>query len=236
MNNNIEIVTTRCNENLEWLNDEPFNKYPVTIYNKGTNENFINSSNIVKVVNLPNKGCDVHSIIYHIINNYDNLSNITAFFQGSINYKQLKYNRACQVVNESVNRNTSIFSCYRCDNYMNTWYDFQMDSHVFSSENNRTENNDKTYHCTIRPYGKWFDELFNIWHNKDSVNLDHFNNLCYNDIFSLKKEHILRKPKEYYEYLLSFVEEGVQPEAVHYFERAWTLIFSPLNDENFVWV
>jgi hypothetical protein len=37
---NIELVTSRFNESLDWLDKEPYNKYHITIYNKGFNENF----------------------------------------------------------------------------------------------------------------------------------------------------------------------------------------------------
>ena len=34
---NIELVIARYNEDLNWLNEEPFNKYPYIVYNKGNN-------------------------------------------------------------------------------------------------------------------------------------------------------------------------------------------------------
>ena len=39
--NNIEIVISRYNEKLDWINDNPFNKYSLIIYNKGNNQEFI---------------------------------------------------------------------------------------------------------------------------------------------------------------------------------------------------
>ena len=75
---NIEIVISRYNENLEWLNYEPFNKYKNIIYNKGPNDDFCKTNNI-KVFNLENIGrCD-HTYLFHIIENYDNLADITVF-------------------------------------------------------------------------------------------------------------------------------------------------------------
>ena len=38
--NNITIVISRYNEDLEWLNDEKYIRYPITIYNKGINDDF----------------------------------------------------------------------------------------------------------------------------------------------------------------------------------------------------
>ena len=39
--NNSEIIISRYNENLEWIKEDPFNKYNITVYNKGNNTNFI---------------------------------------------------------------------------------------------------------------------------------------------------------------------------------------------------
>jgi len=38
--NTIEIVVSRYNEELKWLNEDPFSRYPVICYNKGVNENY----------------------------------------------------------------------------------------------------------------------------------------------------------------------------------------------------
>ena len=49
---NIEIVVSRYNESLEWLNDEPFVKYPVICYNKGVNDHY--SAQIYDATNRAN--------------------------------------------------------------------------------------------------------------------------------------------------------------------------------------
>jgi len=84
-NNNIVIIISRYNENLEWLKEEPFNKYPVIIYNKGPNDDFYKPDNLIKIVKLDNVGREGHTYLHHIINNYDNLYNINILFPGSIN-------------------------------------------------------------------------------------------------------------------------------------------------------
>jgi hypothetical protein len=54
-NNHIELVISRYNEDLEWLKEEPFNKYPSICYNKGKNLDFYRPKNM-KVVNIENVG------------------------------------------------------------------------------------------------------------------------------------------------------------------------------------
>ena len=80
MNKYIEIIVSRYNENLNWLNDYPFNQFQYTIYNKGINDDFV-KNNVTKIITLPNVGrCD-HTYLYHIVKNYNNLRPITVFIQ-----------------------------------------------------------------------------------------------------------------------------------------------------------
>lgn len=72
-NKNLEVVIARYNENLDWSNEL---NYKVTIYNK--NENDVNLFDC----NLPNVGREGHTFFNHIVCNYDNLSDYTAFLQG----------------------------------------------------------------------------------------------------------------------------------------------------------
>ena len=46
-------------------------------------------------------------------------------------------------------------------------------------------------------------------------------------VFCVHRDHIIDKPKWYYEQLLSTVSDHVNPEEAHYFERSWTIIFIP---------
>jgi hypothetical protein len=222
---NIDIVVSRYRESLNWLANYPFNKCSAIIYNKGGNDNFLHSSNITREIKLPNRGLDVHSFLYHIINNYDNLANITAFFQGSIDLPH-KYNRAAETLIESARRNTTILACNELKNMKDELYDFSVTQYAMAHPTILVnEENVFTVPSKIRPFGKWYEHLFG------DIKTTHF---VYNHVIAIKKEHILRQPKEYYENLMSFVdyiEEGRQPEVVHYFERAWEAVFYPLDDD-----
>ena len=91
--NNIEIIVSRFNEDLNWTQEAPFNLFQYTVYNKGNNENF-NKTNVKQIINIENVGrCD-HTYLYHIIENYNNLSNIIVFFPGSLNLV-FKKNKIC---------------------------------------------------------------------------------------------------------------------------------------------
>ena len=71
-----DIVVARYNEDISWLSEinPEFNKI---IYNKGEN-------NIeYPFLQLRNWGGDAHTYIYHIVKNYDQLADFTAFVQGN---------------------------------------------------------------------------------------------------------------------------------------------------------
>ena len=221
----LEIVVSRFREPLDWLSHTPFNKYPVIVYNKSGDDNYYKSPKMKKEVILPNVGCEAHTYLYHIINNYDNLANITAFFQGSIEIPK-KYSRAVNTVNKSVERNMTVIYFNEFNNIRQEFGNFTLDHYPFNHPTviNNTESN--TLHpCRIRPFGEWYDVLFG------DVQINGYSS---NSIMAIKKEDILKRPKEFYEHLFSFVNEGIQPEGVHYMERVWAAIFHPLPNESLI--
>ena len=219
--NNINIVISRYNENLEWLreiNDENFN---IIVYNKGVNDNFVKFPNMT-IINLDNVGrCD-HTYLYHVINNYNNLSNITIFLPGSGNMGHKltkikilmllikKYNSAVFLPNEVLR------------NVKEEMYNFTMSEYAASDIQNKSLNPETKLELSkIRPFGRWYEYYFNniVIHN-----------VSYCGIFSVDKRDILQHPKEYYEHLIEQLCHSSNPEVGHYFERSWCAVFYPLNN------
>ena len=75
--NKYSMIIARYNENIDWL--IPF-KDICTIYNKGSN--IVDNNNNFNIINLNNYGRESHTYLYHIINNYDTLTEYNIFFQG----------------------------------------------------------------------------------------------------------------------------------------------------------
>ena len=89
----IEIIISRYAEDLKWTTEYPFNKYKYIVYNKGENEEY-EKQNILRSYNIKNQGkCD-HTYLYHIVHNYDNLSDIVVFLPGCINESYFKFSKA----------------------------------------------------------------------------------------------------------------------------------------------
>jgi len=222
----IQLVVSRFNEDLEWIQQEPYSKYRNIIYNKSDNSNFHTSDKTENIVKLPNVGrCD-HTYLYHIINNYDNLSNITVFLPGSINMDH-KRNKSKRLLDEIESREKNVFIGNKYGNVKDSFYNFQMEEWKASDENNAKINpENKLELASVRPFGKWYDTKFNDERKVEYVS--------YYGIFSVSKNEILQNSKSYYEDLIQELENSSNPEVGHYFERSWNAVFHPMIETDFI--
>jgi hypothetical protein len=224
MNNKIEFVISRYNEDLNWINENFFsnNDIPIIVYNKGINDN-INIKKEYKIINLENVGRESHTYLYHIINNYDNLADNTIFLPGSSDMT-IKNHRARIILKETMKHNKTIILGQRYYDIKNAFYDYLLDDYTSSHQNNLI-NSSKLEKSEIRPFGKWYEHYFG---DKKTQYI------TWSGILSISKENILFHPKEYYENLIKQLESSSNPEVGHYFERAWAIIFHPLKDAVFI--
>jgi hypothetical protein len=219
--NNVEIVVSRYNEDLSWINEYPFNQFEYIVYNKGDNDNF-EKNNVKKVINLDNVGrCD-HTYLYHIINNYNDLSNIVVFFTGSIKNNLYKKNIALKILNNIISSNYK--NAYFIGNYhknlKENYKNFTLDIYACSDKDNLEKNSENILDkCKIRPYGLWYNYFF-------GNTIAHWSIL--GGIFSIDKRDIIQHPVKRYKHLLFTVDKHSNPEAGHYIERSWCVIFYPL--------
>ncbi len=222
-NNDIEIVVARYNEDLEWLREKPYSTIPVIIYNKGPNQDFYKPLLLKKIVKLPNVGVCDHTYLYHIIENYDNLSNVTIFLPGSC-MDDTKIERTETIVNNTIEtNNTVIYGDYNIQDIKDRIYDFTLDNWFTSNKKNKELNNSsKLRQCDINPFGKWYESIF-----EDITN----NYMSILGIFSASRKHIHNKDKDFYEKLIEFVNKNKNEECAHYIERSWISILSPLPDK-----
>lgn len=213
--NHIEIVVSRYNENLDWLSNEPFNRHPVIIYNKGENEDFTKTANIQSIIKIPNVGRESHTYLYHIIQNYDNLADITVFLPGSTGLSH-KYTRAANLIKIVEYINDTYFYD-KVDDLYQEYKDFQLDNYQSRDNTNKKINDEKILTPSMyRPFGVWYKHWFGDLKVSDT---------SYFGIFAVHKRHILQRPKEFYQELLNELSVSSNPEVGHYYERAWSAIF-----------
>jgi hypothetical protein len=220
----VEIIIARYNEDLKWTLEAPFNQYKYIVYNKGDNENF-EKTNVKQIITLPNVGkCD-HTYLYHVVNNYNNLSDIVVFFPGSLD---LKYKRkiGVKLLKEINIRNNAIFISLNEYDIKKLHYNFKMSHYKTKHIKNSSKNGESELKkSSIRPFGLWFENMFGDLK---------INCLIYYGIFSIDRNDILQHPVSRYEVLIKDLSDHSNPEVGHYFERSWCAVFHPLKNTNVI--
>lgn len=218
------IVVARYEEDIDWL--FPFAKNCI-IYNKGGDNININF-NWKNTINLPNVGREAHTYLHHIINNYDELSGIILFTQGNISdhlpesYKNDEINYLMKLIS-SANINGCSFNAYQ-----------HSVGSMSAHKNLKMADKWKNLGDSSMTFGEWMNDIFNDQSNQSNKsNKYKFNHrICWymNSVFAIDSEMIKKHPKSFYEKLISYVDNHKDPEAGHYFERAWYEIFNYFND------
>jgi len=217
-----EIVIARYNEDISWSEVLKNNR---TIYNKGGKLEGINC------VQLSNVGRESHTYLWHIVNNYEILADITLFSQGSINENAftLKWLKKEPDWKRTLIMDT-ILSCRLLRKKILIAMPFVVHGVNGLDKDNR-----------IKFWGKWLDELktekmrnakhdLKTWMDQFVFSTHKFNirDIIWSPhaLIYVHKDLIHSNPKEYYEKLLSFVDDHINPMEGHYFERSWFHIFT----------
>lgn len=201
LKNKYQIVVARYNEDIKWL--IPF-KLVTIIYNKGDDKDINPNFNTIK---LKNVGRESHTYLYHIVNNYDNLKDRTIFIQGCINdHKILDFEEYFKDGNDFIAKTSEL----------------KMDKLRTMIEHYGKWSIDAMKKCDYTPYD-WIEKVIGIDMNEIQNNES---KVIWGANFSISKEMILRKPKKFYENLLRFLDNNINPEEGHYMERSWYILFN----------
>lgn len=219
VNGNIQVVVACYNEDMNWVSEEPFNGLDVVCYHKGSKEIQNCTAPNCRIESLPNIGRETHTYLYHIIENYTKLAPVTIFIPASWTDPEKK-EVTLNVVDRANTTGDTVIPVYKVPDDL---YGFQIDEWTSTNSGNKSNNvGSKILPCPHRPFGVWyklnFPEFTTPW-------------VHYKGLFAVSREHITRKPIEYYEKLLNYVNSDSNPEAGHYIERAWVSVFWPLPDE-----
>ena len=219
---NIDLVIAYYKEDLDWLeNYKNIDFRNIFIYNKGPLEipNINRSFIEIKLNNIGK--CD-HTYLYHIINNYNNLADVTIFTTGSVSipYKTEQFNI---ILENSISTMDSVFWALdiNIESVRDNQYNFTLDEYNSTHENNKNINKEDNIimPSEIRPFGVWYDTYF------PHINIKRIN---YRGIFSVSKKHILQHELLYYKKLINLFPNHPNPEVGHYFERSWLAVFHPI--------
>lgn len=194
----IDIVIARYKENIDWIHSLNIDLKNIKIYNK-----FDNNSNL----SLNNIGRESHTYLYHIIQNYDELTDYIIFLQGD----PFPHNH----------------------NIINQINDFLLSSPstkfipLAPITVEGLHGNSYVHHPHGLPMYYFLDLLFEK-HNINNIECG------YGAQFVVHKDNITCRPKRFYEFLIKFVSSEINPIEGYIFERLWQYIFNPsikINDK-----
>ena len=196
----IDVVITYYNEDLSWINDlnkKYINK--IFIYNKSGSDDYIPIENI---------GLDTHTILFHIVKHYDNLSDNIVFLQGNpFDHQTNPYN-----VND-----------------INKWFeelqtlDHTTNYHISPLDSGLTNGKVSYWKRPLKDTGydikTWMNRYLNIDKSKKNAPI------YWAAQFGVSKDKILKNPITFYEELLS-QHDSKWGEISHFMERSFGLIFN----------
>jgi len=195
-----QIVVSRYNEDISWL---LLFKNITLVYNKGNNEHLLSKFDTIQ---LPNVGRESHTYLYHIVQNYDNLAEKTIFFQGKINDHKI----------------LDIEDYFKDDLFIAKFNKFDIEklkvkiSHIGKWKSDLISG--KMRRSNYIPY-VWLSNCIGI-----AVD-DEFTKIVWGANFSIHRDLILSKPKIFYENILRYIDDHINPEEGHFLERSWYMIF-----------
>jgi len=219
----LDLVVARYEEDISWVKNIPENLYSsIVIYNKGEKAEFDLPKSTVKT--LPNFGRESHTYLHHVIDNYDNLADITFFLPGSAWTRDDKKARVERIVDYLKANRTSVIIGHKDDKMIDETYNFSIDTWTVTNAENRRKNPDSLLIPSVdRPLRSWFEKRF----HGDSLNC-----VSFTGIMAVSRDDIQKRPKEFYEDLYK-EHAHTNPEVVHYSERVWKNIFSIDDDKCF---
>ena len=214
----LDVVVARYKEDVNWLreyDDGTFGR--LFMYNKSDKPvEYSNGRANYIYRELPNVGVCDHTYLYHIIDNYDNLADVTVFLPGSGSLGNKKDTVDFVMEKVKTTRKT-VFNVgpFPDRSVGEVLYDFTLENWDVTSLENR-DSDGRLELAKVRPFGKWYETKFPGIKVKAPV---------YGGIFAVSREHIRSREKAFYEDLIKEVNTHKFHEASHYMERSWTSIF-----------
>ena len=225
----IECVISRYNEHLNWILGLPHYISKIYIYNKGENENYFKDIEITDelrakliFIKLSNVGRIDHTIVYHILNNWDSLPEHLIFLPGS-SVMCLQKGRYLMSLKRNLQKlKTKHHGFFASRSFkVSPDYNFSRDSYQAEGYCNRNEN----------PFIKSEYQDFKTWKIAiiDDIPLKY---MQYRGMFAVSKQNILHIDKKIYLSLLQSLSVGDNIENGHFAERIWAHLFKQYSDFN----
>jgi len=201
---NFEIIVAKYREDISWLKQRTvtYNNLRYIdrchIYDKGGDT--IPDNDTWRWEKIENVGRESHTYLKHIIDNYDSLADVTVFTQGNIEeHGKCGFNLECCIKNAQNNGFDQLIINVKPESY-NNW---GMMNHSGKWLLEKKSGNMRSAKLT---FGEFYEESIKIY---------------YAAIFAVRKDIIKKYPLSKYIQMIKFVDDHINPEEGHYFERLW---------------
>lgn len=227
-----DLVVARYSEDLSWIGGaydvSRFRK--VFVYNKNPGKDLVIGNvpeDKLVVVQLENLGREAHTYITHIEQQYDNLASFTVFAPGSA-FSTLEKTAILEcVTRNTLDKKTMTFCGFSHVNTYDSMKNFRVDSYLSSNKENAAINPNATLTPSPeRPGGKFFNAVYGEDGNSKDIR-----GTIRRGIFSASKGAIQSREKGWYTTVRERYLSVADPEAGHFFERTWAVMFK-CNDSS----
>jgi len=216
-----QVVVARYAEDLSWLDVLPCRDVVVYDKNDRGDTSHGNPPAWAEVKRLPNVGREGHTYLHHILTNWDSLADVTLFVPGSAAEMGFKWAALKAVVSQACRTGDTTFPV--SDMFSRPLHEhlagFTMESYASTATSNSQANpSDTMLPSPHRPFGVFYANNFPPLPIREEVT---------KGVFAVSREHIRQHPKQRYERLLRYVDSHSNPEAGHFLERSWNVLFYP---------
>ena len=202
-----EFVIAHYNEDLSWI--QPFADY-CHVYHKGNEK--VPRFDVRWWEQLPNYGREAHTYLYHIIENYHRLADVTVFLQGSIDDHQKLghcYGHPLDYVNEAMKHQLATSHRWMYNNW----------GRIKHTGKYLTEFRTRSLRPARGTFAEFWNDIFGIPH-PPTVTMN------YGACFAVTRARIHKHPLDFYTKIFNYLNDHRNPEEGHYMERLWLTIFS----------
>jgi hypothetical protein len=216
----VDVVITRYNEFINWIDYLPDNVRNIYVYNKGFNDQLFKNhesrySEKIIIKNVENLGKNEHTILYHIINNKDSLADTNVFLPGSIMMNPLKGKFLGNIIKNIpfVNGKYSGFYSPRFKKVKKNYN--------FSIKENQVEPVKRNFNG-LESIKSGFTDFKTF--KETLIDDKPLKYMCYRSQFIVSKENILQVDLSIFEKLLSLLQSE-NCDDCYYIERIWAHLF-----------
>jgi hypothetical protein len=222
----VDVVVTRYNEFINWIDYLPSNIRTIYVYNKGYNNFLFNNgytNDKVVLLNLKNVGKIEHTIAYHIVNNINALPDTLVFLPGSVLMNPEKGKYLGNIV-KNIDNVKEKYSGFYSPKFKKVGkkYNYTINNDKNIIKNNRNINNGEIVSSEFTSLKDFKEKI---------INDIPFKFVSFRSEFIVSRENILNVDIKIFQNILEILSKGENCDSCYYVERIWAHLFKKKKKE-----